>query len=182
MIFFTILLSISLASFFITRSDIFPAYLISLPITFALAKERYCTPRHFKDIRYKYTYIDVSIWRYIFIGVLIFIQVHLPQNLSYETFEIGTFPVNKYPGAFQAVLIYISFIALTLLEYCNKEMTGFLSKYGKNNFLKFIGEILIVNPMILLMFVGIIFFAYEVAREIILYNIVCSYDELYCPS
>jgi hypothetical protein len=183
MIFFPLLLIISIISFFITRNSDFPAYLISLPIILFLTKERYCLPRSFKTINHKLLFtLDVNgMKKYIIIGILIFLQVHLPQNFSFETFEVGRFPVHKFPGSFQAVVIYVSFIALTLIEYCNEKIK-FTTRYNENEFHKVIGQILIVNPMILLMAVGLFFFAYEVAREVILWNIVCSYNDFYCPS
>jgi len=143
---------VSITSFFVTRNDIFPAYLISIPLTIYLAQRIYC---NFSD-----TPVEMQLNPFhplYFIGVLILVQTYLPQTLSFQTLTITESNLPVALNVALGILTYVSFIALCLVVYCENgklnlklllEDTG----RGEGGFLYVIFRILLINPMIILIF------------------------------
>jgi len=145
---------VSIVSFFLTREGVFPAYLISIPLTIYLAQKLYCNLNEVAEKHNKSKdnifEIEVSFFTLIIIGILILVQTYLPQTFSFETLRITD---NNLPVGLNValgVLTYVSFIALSLVVDCKNNKLNLQETNG--SFLFVTTQILAIQPMILLMF------------------------------
>ena len=86
----------------------------------------------------------------LIIGILILVQIYLPQTFSFETLRITD---NNLPVGLNValgVLTYVSFIALSLVVDCKNNKLNLQETNG--SFLFVTTQILAIQPMILLMF------------------------------